>query len=297
MHFSTTTTSALLTLLAASVVRAEELNSSDVPTACSAICAPIVTLTSICDVDPATEGSNQLVLAQLSSPNVMDKGGEKRSLYKRRRLTSSGALASSFKPANGKKEKRGRLLSTGELADAFDAKNGRKQKRGRLMSSGALSSAFENNSGKLARMVKREDDDDDKNDGNGGVEGDEAIEADCVCKNTSFDVAMIGGLCAGCLAGNGGVNEDMSTIMSQCGFTTSSYAETATAMVANVTVVATKPTRSATGSATGSVTGTAATGTTSTTSTSTAGTGSGAAAMTRVAGWILGVGAVMAWML
>ncbi|KAG9252437.1 uncharacterized protein F5Z01DRAFT_751933 [Emericellopsis atlantica] len=72
-------------------------------------------------------------------------------------------------------------------------------------------------------------------------DGDEAIEAECICKNTSFDVANIMALCASCIAQNGGTTEDADKIMSQCSFSSTSYALSATIAVKEVQVEATKP--------------------------------------------------------
>ncbi|KAH9204145.1 hypothetical protein DL95DRAFT_319996 [Leptodontidium sp. 2 PMI_412] len=89
------------------------------------------------------------------------------------------------------------------------------------------------------------------------TESDDAIEATCICSNTSFNVASIAALCASCISQNGATTDDMEQILSACSFTSTSYAPSATALVAAVTVSATKPT--ATGSTTG--TGSASTST------------------------------------
>ncbi|KAK4236992.1 hypothetical protein C8A03DRAFT_16413 [Achaetomium macrosporum] len=141
---SITTSGFLLTALAA-VVSSEELKASDVPSACTAICGPMVTLTNTCDINP---------------------DGDRR------------------------------------------------------------------------RMLRREADNDD---GNSDDESDEPIEAECICKNTSFDVRSVAALCAACLSQNGGNTEDMTKIMSQCSFSSTTYIPAATTAVAGVTVLATKP--------------------------------------------------------
>ncbi|KAK4446996.1 hypothetical protein QBC34DRAFT_382799 [Podospora aff. communis PSN243] len=87
------------------------------------------------------------------------------------------------------------------------------------------------------RRTLRRDSDSDSGDAD---EADEAFEAQCICKNTSFNVGRAA-LCAACLTQNGGETEDMSKIMSQCAFTSTSYVPAATSAVAGVTVVATKP--------------------------------------------------------
>jgi cobalamin biosynthesis Mg chelatase CobN len=103
-------------------------------------------------------------------------------------------------------------------------------------------------------------------------EPDEAIEANCICTNKSFDVARVMGLCASCIAQNGDpINGkkpptpphppslrlsksriDAGRIMSQCSFTSTSYSPAATTAVAGVQVQATKPaTSTATSTSTG----------------------------------------------
>lgn len=44
-------------------------------------------------------------------------------------------------------------------------------------------------------------------------DGEEAIEADCICKNTSFDVANIMALCASCISQNGGTTEGIAPVL------------------------------------------------------------------------------------
>ena len=102
MHIPTTTTLLLIAFLSLTRVHAEELEAKDVPSACTAICGPIVTLTGICDVNPDTDN-------------------------KRRR-----------------------------------------------------------------DVLLRKDD-----------ESDEAVEAQCICSNTSFNVRSVAALCAACIKQNG----------------------------------------------------------------------------------------------
>jgi len=119
------------------------------------------------------------------------------------------------------------------------------------------------NSTRRRGMLLRRDAEGDTN----GVEEDgpdEAIEAQCICKNTSFNVGRVVALCVACLVQNKGKTEgeiyysstqfkppflrfltsefpDMSRIMSQCSFTSTTYVPAATSAVAGVTVQATKP--------------------------------------------------------
>ncbi|KAH7145403.1 hypothetical protein B0J13DRAFT_665723, partial [Dactylonectria estremocensis] len=71
----------------------------------------------------------------------------------------------------------------------------------------------------------------------------EAIEANCICTNTSFDVAAVMGLCASCMAQNSEDSEvlDVDNIMSQCSFSSTSYLPAATTIVTGIEVQATKP--------------------------------------------------------
>lgn len=59
MHTPTTTTLLLIALLSLTRVHAEELEAKDVPSACTAICSPMVTLTDICDVNPDTDNKRR----------------------------------------------------------------------------------------------------------------------------------------------------------------------------------------------------------------------------------------------
>ncbi|KAH7381876.1 hypothetical protein BKA64DRAFT_684455 [Cadophora sp. MPI-SDFR-AT-0126] len=93
------------------------------------------------------------------------------------------------------------------------------------------------------------------------TESDDAIEATCICSNTSFNVGSIAALCASCISQNGATTNDMTQILSACSFTSTSYAPSATALVAAVTVSASKPT--VTGSATGTASASTSTSTAS----------------------------------
>ncbi|KAH7146168.1 hypothetical protein EDB81DRAFT_934062 [Dactylonectria macrodidyma] len=68
----------------------------------------------------------------------------------------------------------------------------------------------------------------------------EAIEANCICSNTSFDVAAVMALCASCMAQNSQHSEDVDKIMSQCSFSSTSYLPAATTIVTDIEVQATK---------------------------------------------------------
>ncbi|KAH8899114.1 hypothetical protein GQ53DRAFT_817315 [Thozetella sp. PMI_491] len=70
---------------------------------------------------------------------------------------------------------------------------------------------------------------------------DDALEVNCICTNKSFDVAGMTALCASCIAQNEKTKNAASKIMSQCSFTSTTYAPTATALVAGIQVQATKP--------------------------------------------------------
>src|SRR3569833_4344841 len=102
----TPTATALLLAALTSIACSEELSATDVPSACTAICGPMVTLTNTCDINPGSV---------------------------------------------------------------------------------------------TARMRRRRAD----NDNQGDDESDETIEAQCICRNTSFDVGGVAALCAACISQNG----------------------------------------------------------------------------------------------
>ncbi|UPK89310.1 hypothetical protein LCI18_000245 [Fusarium solani-melongenae] len=81
------------------------------------------------------------------------------------------------------------------------------------------------------------------------------LEAQCVCTNDSFDVGRIAALCADCIRQNWRDSdddddddqrdhmEDIDDILYTCGFSSTSYvASSASAIVASITVEATRPT-------------------------------------------------------
>lgn len=74
------------------------------------------------------------------------------------------------------------------------------------------------------------------------------LEAQCICTNDSFDVAGIAGLCASCMDQNRSGDdwedgyEDIRSVMRTCGFSSTSYASSASTAAQSITVVATRPT-------------------------------------------------------
>ncbi|RGP69229.1 mrna 3 -end-processing yth1 [Fusarium longipes] len=69
----------------------------------------------------------------------------------------------------------------------------------------------------------------------------EAIEANCICTNKSFDVAAVMALCASCMGQNSEDTEDIQKMMKQCDFASTSYVQAATSVVSGIQVEATKP--------------------------------------------------------
>ncbi|KAK1765923.1 hypothetical protein QBC33DRAFT_542899 [Phialemonium atrogriseum] len=69
----------------------------------------------------------------------------------------------------------------------------------------------------------------------------------CMCRNTSFDVEGVTGLCASCLQQNGDEDavEDINEIMSECAFSSTSYAPAAATAATGLTIVAMIPTLAA----------------------------------------------------
>jgi hypothetical protein len=79
----------------------------------------------------------------------------------------------------------------------------------------------------------------------GGDQNEDLLERQCVCTNTSFDVANVAALCASCMEQNVREREDLEDIndlMRACNFQSSSFAPEATTIVEGVTVTATRPT-------------------------------------------------------
>ncbi|KAH6641866.1 hypothetical protein F5144DRAFT_483873 [Chaetomium tenue] len=95
------------------------------------------------------------------------------------------------------------------------------------------------------RGLRQRADDDDADD-----ELDEAVEAQCICNNTSFNVRSVAALCAACISQNGKTTDDMDRIMSQCSFASTTFVPGATTAVAGITVKATKPAFTTPGSST-----------------------------------------------
>ncbi|KAH8662691.1 hypothetical protein BGZ61DRAFT_593493 [Ilyonectria robusta] len=106
----------------------------------------------------------------------------------------------------------------------------------------------------------------------------EAIEANCICTNTSFDIAAVMALCASCMSQNSQSTEDVDKIMSQCSFTSTSYVASATAIVSGIQVEATKP------ATTGASESTSTSGASSSTDSATGGAGKMAVSIIAAAG-------------
>ncbi|GKU05900.1 unnamed protein product [Fusarium langsethiae] len=68
----------------------------------------------------------------------------------------------------------------------------------------------------------------------------EAIEANCICTNKSFDVATVMALCESCMLQNSDDAEDVQKMMAQCDFTSASYVSAATSVVWHFAVSATE---------------------------------------------------------
>jgi hypothetical protein len=91
------------------------------------------------------------------------------------------------------------------------------------------------------------EDEEEEESNEGAPEPDEAPENECFCTNRSFNVGSVAALCASCIeqnksgVGAEGEEDSMGQLMAACGFSSTSYRPTATELVAQVTVSATKP--------------------------------------------------------
>ncbi|KAL1852775.1 hypothetical protein VTK73DRAFT_9168 [Phialemonium thermophilum] len=107
------------------------------------------------------------------------------------------------------------------------------------------------------------------------------LEAQCICTNDSFDVGKITALCASCIKENAKTDddkdglEDVGSIMSTCGFASTSFASSQATLGETITVNATRPTASSQltttitgGSSAPSTTGSGASGATASATTS-----------------------------
>ncbi|KAJ6443203.1 guanyl-nucleotide exchange factor (Sec7) [Purpureocillium lavendulum] len=91
-------------------------------------------------------------------------------------------------------------------------------------------------------MDMRQDGDNGDGDGDGDDDGDGLTpEEACVCKNTSFDVPLVSGLCADCIMQGGDMHSNMNLIMTTCGFPTVGYTPARDSVAQNVDVKASRP--------------------------------------------------------
>ncbi|KAF4447746.1 hypothetical protein F53441_8765 [Fusarium austroafricanum] len=67
-------------------------------------------------------------------------------------------------------------------------------------------------------------------------------ERECVCKNTSFDVAKIAALCQDCIVVDGHKQNNLDVIMQACGFEELTYTPDKDSLADNIRVEATRPT-------------------------------------------------------
>ncbi|UNI20529.1 hypothetical protein JDV02_006607 [Purpureocillium takamizusanense] len=93
------------------------------------------------------------------------------------------------------------------------------------------------------------------NGGNGDGDGDGDApdpEEECVCKNRSFDVAQVAGLCADCIMQGGDLHNNMNIIMATCNFPKVGYSPARDSIAVNVNVKAIRPPGNGTASSGGS---------------------------------------------
>ncbi|KAF2434814.1 hypothetical protein EJ08DRAFT_431443 [Tothia fuscella] len=65
--------------------------------------------------------------------------------------------------------------------------------------------------------------------------------ANCICKNTSFDVKQLGSLCTICLTQTNALTDNIKSISSECGFVNTAYNQaSASSLAATILVTATK---------------------------------------------------------
>jgi hypothetical protein len=66
-------------------------------------------------------------------------------------------------------------------------------------------------------------------------------EEQCVCLNTSFDVAQVAALCASCIESTGDLNNNGQVIVDTCNFAPQVYASSKDSIVNNIRVKAARP--------------------------------------------------------
>ncbi|KAF5641560.1 uncharacterized protein FTJAE_4037 [Fusarium tjaetaba] len=237
---------------------ADVLPPDDIPLMCVTICGPIVELTAKCDVHNhrlAKRQPNPEWVPKLAVEPVEDDGLHKRSFSIIRAAPTS--FPPQFEPqesttsSTSTSTSRSTPTSTAKstpasmkwVADDTSAEEQTMTMRRSVISSSFVSSevnqptkTLQGDSGTASmtswgaslqtQSVVPEDD----------------PERECVCNNTSFDVAKIAALCQDCIVVDGHKQNNLDIIMRSCGFKPLTYTPDQDKAADNVRVEATRPT-------------------------------------------------------
>ncbi|KAF5962889.1 hypothetical protein FBULB1_13746 [Fusarium bulbicola] len=238
------------------VAIADVLPPDDIPLMCVTICGPIVELTAKCDVHNhrlAKRQPNPEWVPKLAVEPLEDDGLHKRSFSIIRAAPTS--FPPQFEPQESTTSSTSKSTSTSTpttkstpasmkwVADDTSVEEQTMTMRHTLMTSSFVSSAvtqptktLQGGSGTASmtswgaslqtQSVVPEDD----------------PERECVCNNTSFDVAKIAALCQDCIVVDGHKQNNLDVIMRSCGFKPLTYTPDQDKAADNVRVEATRPT-------------------------------------------------------
>ncbi|KAG5800119.1 hypothetical protein H9Q69_000837 [Fusarium xylarioides] len=238
------------------VAMADVLPPDDIPLMCVTICGPIVELTAKCDVHNhrlAKRQPNPEWVPKLAVEPLEDDGLHKRSFsiiraaptsfppqFEPQESTTSSTSTSRSTPTSTTKSTP---ASMKWVADDTSAEEQTMTMRRSVISSSFVSSevtqatkTLQGDSGTASmtswgaslqtQSVVPEDD----------------PERECVCNNTSFDVAKIAALCQDCIVVDGHKQNNLDIIMRSCGFKPLTYTPDQDKAADNVRVEATRPT-------------------------------------------------------
>ena len=177
-------------LAAVSLVSAQD---SMVPSACQAICEPVVELTSKCAMD----------MSMMAMMNMTgSKEGMNMDMNSSKMGKDDGKADMPGMDMSGMDMGKKRQTMDMEMDMNMDDMNMDDKKEGEKMDPNMDMSGMEGGDGKMDMSMEQMNEEQMK------------LEMECVCKNKSFDVAKVMGLCSSCI----GMQKDANKTMMECKF-------------------------------------------------------------------------------
>ncbi|KAF4981282.1 hypothetical protein FZEAL_2908 [Fusarium zealandicum] len=231
----------------AAIVTADVLPPDDIPLMCVTICGPIVELTSKCDIHGQKLTKRGLAWVQklaVEPPEMGPLRVEPRQEAEKRSFSIIRAAPTSFPPEAeaaatvpsdpSSTTRSSRITAVADqsspLTTTLASTSGTQILPRTTRASLGVTDTATSRTGREHNYSKQSDSSYSHND----------PEQECVCLNTSFDVAKVAALCHGCIIVDGHKRNNMDVIMEGCNFTTMAYTPDQDKVVNNIRVEATQ---------------------------------------------------------